>query len=588
MPSIPELQLTLKNIAKLGGEERTQQFNQLKANTRADTFLTVLNQEMMHGRSQDHSNQIYGSYIAYAIMLGGHEGLLQFIELLITSGAHITGSHLVTKTESNLEDLSLIHVCARMGAFDLFKHLNEVHGLQITTLTGQGKSILDLLPVDLNVWRKFIPFLKSKGVLNKLCSIDSENHNNIFNQLLKTHTGLNISYRLYQAAPQAYRSCIVDDATLHALASYSLMNPEIYPLFIESASLRLANAKILATTKKTYHEQRDRFNRGGVKLELNETFNASMVPGMKLAIDDFINHVLRNRANLKLLLAQLEYKLNAELALEGIKHRLDNAPSEYTYRYIGLYKYPVPNEHYQSVCKQSTLERVLISILQDAGMGQRARKWYGLIPEALANKMIHDGDFFIESQFGIGVLHGKFSHMIQWALLILAIKDKFVRTEPGVTAKSIIQFLISHNEPTKKTNLFAYMIDIQYTQMFTLQDPYRLTSLISTGHFHESCPTLEAYLRDAFCSGFLQWVNAFNTVSPTRVTPEAFSVLLGHSPINQFIPSEYNRNACVERVSTSFKTNRTHKVGFFEASDNPRFPYALIEKDYSTKKKYKQ
>lgn len=222
-------------------------------------------------------------------------------------------------------------------------------------------------------------------------------------------------------------------------------------------------------------------------------------------------------------------------------------------------------------------------------MGQQSRKWFGHIPEALANPMIRNGDLFLESQFGIGVLHGKFSHMIQWALLILGIRENIIKTEPGITPKSIINYLINHRTETPAGNisLFSITMDVQYRTSNTFQDPYRLCSLISTGKFTNHCRVLEVYLRDSFCSSYLQWLRAFNAESQCQVTPHAFSTLLNLSSTNKFIPSTYAIQAHNELVLKKSNSGKSNIHGFFSHLQKIDEAYAILEKDYFSEKKFR-
>lgn len=577
----------LVEIAKTSGEDRIEKFRYFLSTTEVQTVHRALNQEATH-RQANGQIQVTKSYLAYVLLRGKKEGLLDFVKLIIDAGTVTQGIHLEATKNNSADGLALIHIAAAGGHADIFELLVTQCNNSATQKTLRGQSVLDMLPIQLSKWKPFIKILKINDALATLCSHNVDLESNIFNKLLSTAEGIPIAYKLYEMIPDIYRKCYISETHLETLATNVMGNPAYYDLFRDCRNRQHFTASKNDNALTQHLSQIAAFSEPSTEYERFLTSEDPADAGMTRAINDFINHVLRNRVNLGFLLSLINEKLEGALRLQGIDPKLGDRSNQYSYQFINWILYPIPNENYRRIQKKTTLEQVLIQILKDAKMGDKPQKWFGFVPQEVANQSIYDGNFFIESQFGIGVFHGKFSHMLQWCLLVLAIQHGVIHVDENISAKSIIQYLITRQTEETKSNLFALYTDKLFFEAFTAQDPFRLCSLLTTGYFDESCETLGVYARDSFCSSYLQWLNAFNTESSTKLSADEFAELLHYASINTFATSTYTNEACIENIKRSIASGNTHKLTFFGSIKNQDNPYIIIEKDYNIEKDYRR
>lgn len=589
MFDIPQFTQRVKEIAHTAGEERIRQFQQLKAQS-TQHFNLLLNEKIFITRNEILGTLTHCNALTYAILHGNNDGLIEFVDLLIQSGVNINDTMSIIQYEDGTKDqLKLTHICAQAGNLAILTHLTEKNAISLTTLTDQGRSLFSFIPSDSQQWLNFMSFLESRDALETLCSINQNSPFNVFNILLGNPEieGL-IVKTLYQAYPAAYQKSFIEEFSLMRLANLSLSDTAFYELFQNASTLSQFTTQKNAANDSLCVKIKSQFENGERFFYVLECMPESADSDMTYAIHDYVNNILRNATSMRMLLSIIETELEKELNKLGIIERFRNASCDYKILNINHYHYPIPTDRYQPLSKQSALERALLNILRKEGMGLRARKWYGLVAYEKANKMISDGDFFIESQFGTGVLHGKFSHMIQWALLILGIRHGLIRSQPGITAKSIISYLVTHKNTQHDEFYLAEVInDVQYPGEFTFQDPFRLCSSITTGYFGEDCRLLEIYLRDAFCSGYQQWLAAYNAALPSPLSSVQFATLLNHSSTNSFNTAKFLTEAYLNHINKSKGAGRTYKIGFFSELNTTGSPYALIEKDYFINKKHK-
>ena len=280
-------------------------------------------------------------------------------------------------------------------------------------------------------------------------------------------------------------------------------------------------------------------------------------PAMFDAIIDYCG-VLNDPHIACVLLTRLSNELTKEILLAGKLSAFKNASTKYTYEIIGTNRYPIPSQHYRKINKDGLLTQLLLKILQTADMGHRSTKWFGFIPTSDANESIKQGHLFVESQFGIGTLHGKYSHMIQWVMLIYAVEMGYIKLPNGITPKSIIQALVTEKTDDRSSYLWQLVLDRLITSHYSFCDPYRLTGLISTGFFGDKCATLEVYLRDSFCDSFLQLVKSHQNTHRENTSPTDFAKAFSMVNLNEFITAEYFVAANQSRHKKKLKQENTH------------------------------
>lgn len=289
-------------------------------------------------------------------------------------------------------------------------------------------------------------------------------------------------------------------------------------------------------------------------------------PAMMKAISDYIN-VLNNLNTARVLLTRLSNELTKEIVCAGKLAAFQNASTQYTYQIINTIMYPIPTDNYQKIDKDGLLTQLLLKILQTADMGHRSTKWFGFIPANDANESIRQGHLFVESQFGIGTLHGKYSHMIQWVMLIYAVDMGYIKLPKDITPKSIIQTLVTEKSDDGEAYLWQHVLDRMIPNFYSFADPYRLTSLLATGSLGDDCATLEVYLRDSFCDSLMQWVKAYQHTYPEKISPIAFARLFSLIDINYFSTTNYMIAANHERHQMKLKKETTHhtkNIKFFD------------------------
>lgn len=316
-------------------------------------------------------------------------------------------------------------------------------------------------------------------------------------------------------------------------------------------------------------------------LSQNTTRFRAKHPTMMKAITDYL--IVMNDPNIaRVLLTRLSNELTKEIVCAGKLAAFQNASTQYTYQIIDAIMYPIPTDHYRKINKGGLLTQLLLKILQTADMGHRSTKWFGFIPADDANESIRQGHLFVESQFGIGTLHGKYSHMIQWVMLIYAVEMGYIKLPKDITPKSIIQTLVTEKTDNGEEYLWQHVLDRLIPSAYFPSDPYRLISLLSTGSFGDDCATLEVYLRDSFCDSFLQWVKAYQNTYPEKISPITFAKLLSAVDINFFSTTNYMIAANNERHEIKLKQETTHhttNIKLFDGIEKKRYAM-IIEKSH--------
>jgi hypothetical protein len=281
------------------------------------------------------------------------------------------------------------------------------------------------------------------------CISEKDNHgNNIFNHLFKSGGKIYLIAYLSDRYEEIYLNTQLDEANFVEVARSALYYPAKnsqhrmifkHPLF---QTLHQRSREACLTNMLT-RDKSSLFIYG-----LNSTLKAPLRqlktqnPSMCRAVIRYLS-ILSNPQTVKDLLTRLSKELSCEIANAGKTTLFENTSTAFAYEAVHHYLYPIPKSNYQKINKDSLLTELLLKILKTANLGERATKWVGFIEENISNARIYAGDLFLESQFGIGVFHGKYAHMIQWVILIYAIEAGLFADLTNPNAKSIIQCLVT-------------------------------------------------------------------------------------------------------------------------------------------------
>ena len=349
-----------------------------------------------------------------------------FMDFLLANGAN---AHLTYRTieDNGKRRINLFHLCAKYENAALYQYLIS---RKITPLNvmSTDEHVLAFVTESLN-------FDFFKMVIGSLSSFDSEEKclthldesgNNIFNLLFKYDDKLYEIAFLYEKHPELYVKTTLNENDFKLLARSALYHPAkcslhrvifAHPLFqtLYARIEQLCLANLLTDNKtalftRTVHAS---FKEPLKQLDAKH-------PGMRAVMVRYYS-ILANPNTVKALLAKLSTELSNEIARAGLTNAFENPSTAFSYEAVHHYLYPIPHAEYRKIDKQAILTELLLKILRTADMGKRATKWVGFIPAEIANQRIHAGDLFVESQFGIGIFHGKYAHMLQWVILIYAI-----------------------------------------------------------------------------------------------------------------------------------------------------------------------
>lgn len=503
-----------------------------------------------------------------------------FMDFLIAQGGNVFSTYRTTDNNGTRR-INLLHLCAKHLNAPLYHYLIS-RGVTPLSVTSTDTHVLEFTfhsPELLPTVMTSLPLFDTEEKCIKY--IDDEG-NNIFNHLFKHEGTLHAVAYFAKKYPELYLSTPLNEAHFKEIARATLYHPS------ESSAHRMLFAHPLFKTIYQRSEQtclkrmliRDKsqlFSR-----TLHESFKIPLAdletkhPGMRAVVVRYLE-ILSEPETLKPLLARLSTALDQALSRAGLAKAFETPSAALTYIAVHQYLYPIPKPEYQKLNKGATLTAVLLNILQTVGMGKKSTKWVGFVPEGAANQHIANGDLFIESQFGIGIFHGKYAHMIQWVILIYAIEAGHFKDLSCQDPKLIIQCL-TEIKAENGNYLWTMSID-SLLDKYSLRDPYRLTSLITTGHFGPECRTLELYLRDSFCDSYLQWLNAYNEQCTHKLTPLAFAKLNSVSNIGAFAFTDYLINANYDKQAAKYNNphrTRMRHLTFFPHDDGT--PSMIIEK----------
>ncbi len=185
-----------------------------------------------------------------------------------------------------------------------------------------------------------------------------------------------------------------------------------------------------------------------------------------------------------------------------------------TYKFCiidGTY-YPIPTVNYKSLEKHNALQKFLISWFRQYGLAENAFEWNGFIPKEVANEMLKNGDFITQGRVDSSdLLLGKFSYMLQQAIIILATKrgevDLTYNKVDKITIKDILSAQLTKLEHGTTDNLWMSIRNTRNYSRISFSDPHRLTSIIMRDGEKLDMSALSSYLIDTFCEGYIKYLN---------------------------------------------------------------------------------
>lgn len=166
--------------------------------------------------------------------------------------------------------------------------------------------------------------------------------------------------------------------------------------------------------------------------------------------------------------------------------------------------------------KQSALRHFLSNFLAKHGLAGNATQCIGFVEPTFATELIKTGPFF-ENKFGDGLFHGKYSHMIQLAILAMALEDGTLKAGK-LKLPEFLNALLSPID--NRANILDDSVETYWTaivdaftprpeQCFTT--PHGTTSHIMRYGEKEGMPELAEALRATFCSGLMDLYQALIT-----------------------------------------------------------------------------
>lgn len=184
---------------------------------------------------------------------------------------------------------------------------------------------------------------------------------------------------------------------------------------------------------------------------------------------------------------------------------------EYTFESFGSLYFPVPcSKEYKGIQKHSALREYFTALFQSYGLAKTAYKWSGLIPNEIADEALKHGDYITESRFQ-ALFHGKDSHMIQQAILILACENKEIdlsylngNIEEFLTVLDLVVAHFDLKNPARNEPLWIILRDIHHKNENVFYDPFCLSSFIMCYEEGTAFPCLADFLRDSFIMGYLK------------------------------------------------------------------------------------
>lgn len=241
--------------------------------------------------------------------------------------------------------------------------------------------------------------------------------------------------------------------------------------------------------------------------------------------------------------------------------------------------YPIPGTEYQSLEKHKALQELLISIFRKYDMAEQAYQWIGAVPNTEADNQVKQGDFVFEGDYGNGLFHGKFSHMLQRVILIYAIEQGEIdmtfehnHVRHKLIIQDILEGLVSFN--TKDgIHVWGPVKDMRAHHYIEFSDPYRLFSILMYVGKNIGCTALADSLIDNFCKGLRRYYQAWTKTTPfTELDVSAFLKQQDDLTLEKFSTTP----ALIQSEMTEKSQKRQIEPDAIDHSEE----YAIIRKNY--------
>lgn len=527
--------------------------------------------------------QITGNILSFIAYVALERRLILVMEQFLLLGADVNAV-ITVEMEANTRKLSLLQYACRFGNKHVVKSLFN-HGANPLIPSDTNDTLLHFSFHTYDFFKEIIQLL-DKATRRSLIVFNAQAKRSIFNHLLQERRTLPQAELLCRMEPELYHQAFLDEKAITMASDVAFETTKHQVLLQKNKSIQSA---ILQNTLKAaayWYKDSQFAPKEILENKLNDAVHISENQSIRAAIAQFNLYLFNHETNLRKMLSLLSSKLLNRIVSSGNLGDYFNLSQAFEHKLIRCYIYPIPTIHFEKTTKHKLLPILLIDILRSAGLAQTASKWYGFLPKVIADEKTAAGEFFIESPFGLSLLHGKYSHMIQWALMVLAVENKLVALPRGVTVKQVITRLSKmRSNRNDDTSSWEATLDMAIPSHFTFNDPYRTTSLISTGYFGERCRILEVYLRDSFCADFLLWFNAYNKASTQKINIGMFVKILNLVQVHVFPDMDYTYNACKARINEKLaklakgESISTRSMTLF---DHPQKKYIIAEKDYST------
>jgi hypothetical protein len=233
---------------------------------------------------------------------------------------------------------------------------------------------------------------------------------------------------------------------------------------------------------------------------------------------------------------------------------------------LDRHEYPIPkrdstyldktnNGKPKGLDKASTLKELLILLFKKYGLSGSAVKWVGFILEEYADNTVRQGNVIVESMAtGALALHGAYSHMLQIAIILLAIDRGIIKTRyhdsEGNPQKITPQMMMSGlvNVKTLENNsAWQEILDTVTIDKVLFSSPYRLASIIMKEGKRYGMPVLATYLIDSCLKGLVNFYNSAVRLNPAIGTFYEFIDLISMHDIHYIINLPTQSKAAIQK-----------------------------------------
>ncbi len=260
--------------------------------------------------------------------------------------------------------------------------------------------------------------------------------------------------------------------------------------------------------------------------------------------------------------------------------------SSYEFQDFDGYKVPIPKFN-SDIQKHHSLQEFLALFFEPYGIGHNAFKLIGFVPKILVNSMVQNGNFLTESQLGGGWFHNKLAHMVQWALIIYAIKNNDIDLKYiidgdtiQITEREIFSRLVMVKIPgTLDTPIWDQVID-RTKDYLTFSDPTAMSFYIMQFGAEKGFRAIADYLIDTHFKGLRAFFHAYKQL-PEYSALESFIEKIKECNFSEFImpPHLYEHALKCEEQKGRAIENRS--------GNSDQLIYAVIRKQYKPNTKFK-